>query len=74
MEVIIIGIVTAFNFIVIYWKFSNGRTADATLDLGIFAVIAFMFAGTISGLTVGMVASALVSFYLLIQPPEKLFT
>ena len=71
MELLIIGLVTAFNFIVIYWKFKKNRISDAVLDLSIFAVISFMFAGTISGLTVGMISSFVVSLYLLFNPPFK---
>ncbi len=73
MEVAIIGLVTAFNFIVIYWKLNSNRIADGVLDLSIFGAIAFMFSGTITGLTVGMIASFVVSFYLLIKPPELSF-
>lgn len=71
MELLIIGIVTGFNFLVILWKFKKNRTLDGILDLTIFAIIAYMFAGTISGLTVGMIASLLVSIYLLINNPAK---
>lgn len=70
MELILIGIATAFNFIVIWWKFEKGRYTDVALDLGTFVAIAFMFSGTVSGLTVGMIASAIVSLYLLIIPPK----
>ena len=70
MELAIIGFVTAFNFIIVYWKFQNGRVADGVLDLTIFGAIAAIFAGTVSGLTVGMIASFLVSLYLLSSPPK----
>jgi hypothetical protein len=70
MELAIIGFVTAFNFIIVYWKFQNGRVADGVLDLTIFGAIAAIFAGTVSGLTVGMIASFLVSLFLLMRPPS----
>ena len=70
MFIAIAGAATAFNFLVILWKFSKNRNLDATLDLGIFVAIAFLFSGTITGLEIGMVASAIVSLYLLIFPPK----
>lgn len=69
MEVAVIGFATAFNFIFILIKFKRGRIPDAVLDISIFVCIAFMFAGTISGMSVGMVASAVVSVYLWFNPP-----
>lgn len=68
--VFIAGIATAFNFLIIIWKFSNARILDGSLDLSIFIVIALLFQGTITGLQIGMIASMLVSIYLLIKPPK----
>ena len=74
MELILIaGIATAFNFIIIIWKFNNGRTIDGTLDLGGFIAISTLFSGTMSGMAAGMVASAILSLYLLISPPKFAF-
>ena len=72
MEALVIGIATAFNFIVIMFKFKRGRWEDAIFDTLIFIVISYMFAGTISGMSVGMVASAVVSIWLWFDPPEFL--
>lgn len=72
MEAALIGIATAFNFIVIMIKFKRMRIADGVLDIGIFATITWMFAGTIAGMSVGMVASAICSIYLWFYPPEFL--
>ena len=72
MEAAVIGIATAFNFIVILIKFKQDRIEDAVLDISIFIAIAFMFSGTIAGMSVGMVASAIVSIYLWFSPPEFL--
>ena len=72
MEAAVIGIATAFNFIVILFKFKRHRYEDACFDLGIFTVISYMFAGTISGMSVGMVASAIVSIWLWFDPPKFL--
>ena len=72
MEAAVIGIATAFNFIVIIFKFKRLRYEDACFDLAIFAIITWMFAGTISGMSVGMVASAIVSIWLWFDPPKFL--
>lgn len=72
MEALVIGIATAFNFIVILFKFKRNRWEDACFDLSIFVAISWMFAGTISGMSVGMVASAVVSIWLWFDPPEFL--
>lgn len=72
MEAAVIGIATAFNFIVILFKFKRHRYEDACFDLAIFIVISYMFAGTISGMSVGMVASAIVSIWLWFDPPKFL--
>lgn len=70
MEVVVIGIATAFNFIVILWKLQYSRVLDGLLDILVFIAIASMFSGTISGMSVGMVASMVVSIYLLKYSPE----
>ncbi len=68
--IIIAGISTAFNFIIIFWKFSHGRTLDAIFDFSTFVAISWMFAGTMGGMAIGMVASAFISLYLLVSPPS----
>lgn len=70
MEAAVIGIATAFNFIVILFKFKRHRYEDAFFDLAVFIVISYMFAGTIAGMSVGMVASAIVSIWLWFDPPK----
>ena len=72
MEAAVIGIATAFNFIVILFKFRRHRYEDACFDLAVFIAISYMFAGTISGMSVGMVASAIVSIWLWFDPPKFL--
>jgi len=68
MFIFIIGIATGFNFIIILWKFTKNRIVDGFIDLIILAIISILFAGTISGLSVGMIGSAFVSLYLLVKP------
>ena len=64
MEVLVIGLATAFNFIVILAKFKQERYIDALIDITIFIAISSMFTGTISGMSVGMVGSMVVSIWL----------
>jgi hypothetical protein len=69
MELIVIGIVTALNLIIIVKKFKQNRYEDAILDIALFSVVVVMFAGTYSGMVVGMIASLVVSLYLYSNPP-----
>lgn len=67
--IVIAGIAMAFNFLIILWKFRKNRTLDAIVDAGIFLAIAIMSSGTVAGLQIGMIASFIVSLYLLMKPP-----
>lgn len=71
--VVIAAIATAFNFLIILWKFSKTRYLDGSLDLVIFVSISALFSQTVTGLQIGMIASMLVSLYLLINPPKLKF-
>ena len=71
MELVIMGLISGMNFIIIYIKYTRNRIADATLDLVIFCAICAIFASAgQAGLFVGMVASFIVSIYLWINPPK----
>lgn len=72
MVLVIMGIVSAFNLLIIKWKFEHGRTLDGVLDLASFVVICYLFSASTEALFVGMVASMVVSVYLLISPPKVL--
>ena len=67
----VLGMVTFFNFFVIYHKFKKNRLTDALLDTSIFIIISIMFAKTITGLLIGMIASMFMSIYLWFYPPLK---
>jgi len=73
LTIAVISGATAVNFISVKVKFDKHRYSDAILDLVIFAAISFMFAGTMSGLTIGMVSSAMLSTYLWFSPPKEFF-
>lgn len=70
MEFILIGIVSAFNLIIIKVKLEKKRYEDAVFDLSLMAVLAFLFSGSYGGMVVAMVASLAISIYLLISPPK----
>jgi len=72
MELLIIGIVTGFNVLVIIYKYNAGRESESVLDLILFGVVVYMTAGSLGGMQVGMIASAIVSMYLYFNPPKFL--
>jgi len=74
MEFLIIGVVVAFNMLVIYIKVKAKRFADAVLDFLMLLVLSFIFGGTYSGLVVATVASFIISIYLFISPPKINFS
>lgn len=72
MEFLIVGIVTAFNIIVIMMKFNHNRESEAFLDMALFGVILWLTSGSLGGMIVGMIASAFISIYLYFSPPKFL--
>lgn len=70
---LIIGLATGFNLLIIVYTFSLGRIAEATLDMILFILIVYIMSDSgQGGLFVGMVASAIVSMAILISPPKFL--
>ena len=70
MEFIIIGIVTALNFLFIKKKFDLKRYEDAVFDLLLLVAILFIFSGSYGALVVGMVASLIISISFYASPPK----
>lgn len=70
MEYLLIGLVSAFNLIVIKMKLERKRYEDAFFDLGLMTVLAYLFAGSYGGMVVAMVASLAISLYLYVSPPK----
>lgn len=62
----LIGIVTAFNFIILKWKFENKRYGDMALDLLSLVVLSAIFGNTILGMLIAMVSSCAISLYLML--------
>ena len=70
MELALLGIATAFNFIVLKMKIESKRYGDATLDIIAILILSFIFGGTLGGMMIAMVASAVISLYLYFYPPR----
>ena len=68
MELLIMAVATAFNLMIIKWKFENDRMADAMLDAGLLGILALVFGGSLGGMMIATASSALVSLYLLWSP------
>ena len=70
MEFVIIGLVSAINLIIITHKFKKGRVEDGIFDSLLFVLLATMFSGSYGGMVVAMIASLVISIYLLASPPK----
>lgn len=70
MEFVMIGLVSAFNLIVIKVKVEKKRYEDAVFDLSLMALLAYLFSGSFGGMVVAMVGSLAISLYLLASPPR----
>jgi len=76
MELIIIGLVTAANFLILKIKAEQNRWADLIFDILVLSILSFLFSGTLGGLTIAMISSFTVSVYLYFYPPnlKKIFS
>ena len=70
MELLLIGIFTFFSFMVLKLKFEAKRYGDFTLDLVFLVTASMLFHGTITGLTIAMIATTMMSIYLYFFPPK----
>lgn len=70
MDLAIIGVVVAFNFLVIYAKITKKRYLDAILDAALLSTVSILFGGSYAGLVVSTIASAIISIYLFFNPPK----
>jgi hypothetical protein len=71
MEILIIGVASAFNFLIVKWKLEHERYADVAYDVIVLLSLGYLFGGTLGGMTIAMVASTLVSLHLMRYPPKK---
>ncbi len=67
---IVAGIFTFLNLWSVKWKLENERYADAVLDAGVLIGLGWLFSGTIAGLAIATIASAIMSLALLFSPPN----
>lgn len=76
MELVVIGLITAANFLILKVKAEQNRWADLTFDIFVLSTLSFLFSGTLGGLTIAMVSSFAVSVYLYFFPPnlKKIFS
>jgi len=70
LSLIVIGIVTAANFLILKVKAEQNRWADLIFDIIVLSLLSFLFAGTIKGLIIAMISSFIVSVYLYFYPPK----
>jgi len=70
MEVLMMGIVTFLNLLIIKIKFERGRTTDLAIDIGAILLLNYWFGGTLTGMLVAMIASLCMSIYLWFWPPK----
>lgn len=68
MELLLLGLMVSFNFIVLIRKYRLGRYADATLDMSLLAILCILFSGSFNALIVGSFASLFISIYLYFRP------
>lgn len=69
-SILIMGVIVAFNFIIILIKINKKRLLDASIDTSILVLVAMFMSGSFSGLMVGTIASAIVSLSLLFVSPK----
>lgn len=70
MELFVLGVVVAINFLIIKMKLDKKRWEDAIFDVIIFLIIMALFSGSYAGLVVGSIASLVVSVYFFASPPK----
>ena len=70
MTILIIGIMTAFNLIILRLKFSDGRYGDMALDFLALATLSAFFGQTLGGMMIAIVSGTIISLYLYVFPPE----
>jgi len=71
MEYLLLGVITAFNFIVLKYKFEKKRYSDLAIDVSVLLFLSWLFKGTITGLIVAMIAGTIISLFLLTEKNKK---
>ena len=68
MTFLLLGIAMGFNVIIIVIKFKSGQYANGVLDIGAFIMLAVILGGTLGGMVIATISSAIFSLYLLVSP------
>ena len=63
---LLIGLVTAFNLLILLVKFKAGRYGDLAIDVLSLVILTAMFGSTVLGALIAMVSSFTISIYLLV--------
>ena len=66
----VMGLATAFNILIIFKKIEKKRHQDAFFDAGLLILLTVVFGGSLGGMMVATVASAIISFYFLFNEPN----
>ena len=65
------GLATAFNFLIIIHKIRKKFIFNALIDIVAFVLIVYSTSSTLTGMVIGMIASMLISIYLIFNPVEE---
>ena len=68
MSILVLGIALWFNFITIYYKLKHGNIVNGIFDGVVLVLIMMLTAGSLAGMSIGTIASALFSIYLVFDP------
>jgi len=67
---LVMGIAAAFNILIIFKKIEKKRRQDAFFDATLLVVLSLVFGGSLGGMLVATVASAIISLYFLYNEPK----
>ena len=66
----ILAVATAFDLLIIKWKFERQRYADAIFDIMCVVALSSFMGGTLGGEIVAVIAALIISIYLIFYPPQ----
>ncbi len=70
MEVLLMGFATGFNVLIIFKKIELKRFQDAFFDSSLLVLLSLVFGGSLGGMMVATIASAVISIYFLFNQPD----
>jgi len=66
--ILLAGIATAFNYLILAYKFKHKLWSSFSIDLISFITLNMVFLGTLTGMSIAMVASFIISVLTLPKP------